>query len=164
MWVDADINEIDLSQVKIGQKAIITFNQLNNLTLKGTVKFVNPAAISQSGLTVIPIEIAFDKDPSKYGIIPGLDCNVLLNIGTSKGVLVPSGAIFIDPKGSKYVLIKTSSGLERSYVTVGNQTPTMTEILKGVKDGDVLIVQVSSQFTQQTTTIQGAFRAFSGGK
>ncbi|MCL5032737.1 MAG: efflux RND transporter periplasmic adaptor subunit [Thermotogae bacterium] len=158
MWVTADVNEVDLADIKVGQTALITFTQLNNLTLKGKVSFVQPFATTQSGLTVIPINITFDQDPLKYGVIYGLDCNINLLLGTSKGVLIPYQAVFTGSNGQKYVLLQTSSGYQRSPVTLGSQSGMMVQVTSGVKDGDVLIMKVPSEFQQTGNAFRGVFR------
>ncbi|MGC8704660.1 MAG: efflux RND transporter periplasmic adaptor subunit [Athalassotoga sp.] len=145
MWVNAYVSEVDLADVHVGQKAIITFTQLNNLQLTGTVSFVQPFATTQSGLTVIPISIKFDKDPSKYGVVYGLDCNVNLIISTSKGFLIPFQAVFTDQDGQRYVLLKTSSGYQRQPVVLGNRYGMMVQVTSGVKEGDILIMKALSQ-------------------
>lgn len=154
MWVSAYVSEVDLADIHVGQKAIITFTQLNNLQLTGTVSFVQPFATTQSGLTVIPINIKFDKDPSKYGVVYGLDCNVNLIISTSKGFLIPYQAVFTDQNGQRYVLLQTSSGYQRSPVVLGNRYGQMIQVTSGVKEGDVLIMKVSQQF-QQNNNFRG---------
>ncbi len=149
MWIDAYVNEVDLSDVHTEQKALIFFPQLNNLRLTGMVSFVSPFAVTQSGLTVIPIRISFNKSPLKYGVIYGLDCNVNLILKVSKGVLIPSQAVFSTKNGRKYVLLKTKSGYEESVVQLGKTIGTMVEVIKGVKDGDKLVIRVPQQFQTQ---------------
>lgn len=155
MWVSADVNEVDLADIKVGQTALITFTQLNNLTLQGKVSFVQPFATTQSGLTVIPINITFDKDPLKYGVVYGLDCNISLLLSVSKGFLVPYQAVFTQSNGQKYVLLQTSSGYERSPVTLGTQSGMMIQVTSGVKEGDVLIMKVPSQFQESGNPFGG---------
>lgn len=145
MLVSASINEADLDKVKVGQPALITFPQLDNLTLHGKVSFIQPFATTQDGLTVIPIKITFDEDPLEYGVVYGLNCNVKLFLNDSKGFLIPYQAVFTQPNGQKYVLLKTPSGYQRSMVTLGSRKGLMVEVTSGVKEGDVLIVKVSSQ-------------------
>jgi len=159
MWVSAYVSEVDLADVHVGQKAVITFTQLNNLQLTGTVSFVQPFATTQSGLTVIPINITFDKDPLKYGVVYGLDCNINLLLNTSKGLLIPYQAIFTDQNGQKYVLLKTASGYQRAPVKLGTQMGMMVEVTSGIKDGDVLIMKVSSQFQQNGNAFRGSVSA-----
>jgi HlyD family secretion protein len=155
MWVTADVNEVDLADIKIGQTALITFTQLNNLTLQGKVSFVQPFATFQSGLTVIPININFDKDPLKYGVVYGLDCNISLLLSVSKGFLIPYQAVFTDQSGQKYVLLQTASGYQRAPVTLGTQSGMMVQVTSGVKNGDVLIMKIPSQFQQSGSPFGG---------
>lgn len=155
MWVTADVNEVDLADIKVGQTALITFTQLNNLTLQGKVSFVQPFATTQSGLTVIPINIKFDKDPLKYGVVYGLDCNISLLLNVSKGLLIPYQAVFTDQNHQRYVLLKTDTGYERSPVTLGTQEGMMIQVTSGVKEGDVLIMKVPSQFQQNGNPFGG---------
>ncbi len=158
MWINAYVNEVDLADVHVGQKAIITFTQLNDLKLEGKVSFVQPFATTQSGLTVIPIRIAFDKNPLKYGVVYGLDCNIDLELGSSNGIMIPLQAIFTDKNGHKYVLLKTPNGYKRVQVTIGKQIGMMIEIVKGIKRGDVLIMRVPSQFRETGNPFRKVFK------
>lgn len=150
MWINASIDEIDMANVKKGQKVSITFSQLNNLRLTGTVSYLNPTAIQSGGLTTIPIKISFDKDPRSYGIIPGLDCNVELAMPTVAGaVSIPENALYRDTSGKDYVLLKTSTGTTKIFVAVQKRSGYMVDVKGDVKDGDVLILKIQSASTQQ---------------
>jgi len=142
MKVDANIDEIDLSKVKVGQKAEIVFDQLNNAQISGHVSFINPSAVNSGGLTVIPIELSFDKDPRSYGVINGIDCTVKISLMNGNVIAVPNIAIQRDEKG-EYVLVKTDSGYKKTYVKIGQQTANMSEILSGLKEGDILIIKIN---------------------
>ncbi len=144
MKVNANIDEIDLSKVKVGQEAEVVFDQLNNAKIEGHISFINPSAVNSGGLTVIPIEVSLDGDPRKYGIINGIDCTIDINLMNDRNVLVvPNIAIQKDKKG-KYVTVKTDSGIKKAYVKVGQQTAKMSEILSGLKEGDILIIKIGS--------------------
>lgn len=152
MKVDANIDEIDLSKVKVGQKAEIIFDQLNNARINGHVSFINPSAVNSGGLTVIPIELSFDKDPRSYGVINGIDCTVNISLMNGSNVIVvPNTAIQRDEKG-EYVLVKTNSGIKKTYVKIGQQTARMSEILSGLKEGDILIIKINGNSKGKTST------------
>lgn len=150
MEVDANIDEIDLSKVKVGQKAEMIFDQLNNVKINGHVSFINPSAVNSGGLTVIPIELSFDKDPRSYGVINGIDCTVNISLMNGSDVIaVPNKLIQHDEKG-EYVLVKTDSGNKKTYVKIGQQTARMSEIISGLKEGDILIIKINGNSTWKT--------------
>ncbi len=158
MWVDANIDEIDMADVKVGQKAVLTFSQLNNLHINGTVSYMNPTAIQSGGLTTIPIKISFDKDPRSYGIIPGLDCNVDLTMPTVAGaVSIPENALYSATDGKDYVLLKTATGTAKIFVTIQKKSGYMVDVKGDVKNGDVLILKIQSSATQQGNNRRGPF-------
>jgi multidrug efflux pump subunit AcrA (membrane-fusion protein) len=140
--IDANINEIDLPKVKVGEKVRVVFDKLNNINMSGHISFISPSAVNSGGLTVIPIEVSLDENPSKE-IINGLNCTVNISLMKSRNVItVPNIAIKEDKKGS-YVFVKDNNVAKKVYIKVGQKTQRMAEVISGLKEGDVIVIELT---------------------
>ena len=166
------LNEIDAAKVKIGQKATLTFDALPDLTLTGKVTEIDTVGTVSQGVTSYGVEIALDSDDER--IKPGMSVNAEIVVDVKPDVLtLPNSAIksegnlryvqLIDAKkeikdklkiGAPIVLPKEVK-VKNQPVEVGLSNDTLTEILSGVSEGDIVI---SSKVTQQTQTTQTQFR------
>jgi len=170
--VKITLNEIDVAKVEIGQKATLTFDALPDLTLTGKVIEMDKAGTVSQGVTSYGIKIGLDADDER--LKPGMSVNAEIIVGTKPDVLtLPNSAIksegnsrfvqLIDaPEAIKKKLkIGTSVVLPKEVkiknqpVEVGISNDTLTEILSGVSEGDIVI---SSKITPQTQTTQTQFR------
>jgi multidrug efflux pump subunit AcrA (membrane-fusion protein) len=145
--IDANINEIDLPKVKVGEKVRVVFDKLNNVTMNGHISFISPSAVNSGGLTVIPIEVSLDESPSKYGIINGLNCTVDISLMKSRNIIaIPNIAIKYDKKGT-YVFVKDKDNkvANKVYIKVGQKTQKMSEVISGLKEGDVVVIELTKE-------------------
>lgn len=72
-----DLNEIDAARVRIGEKAIITFDALSDTTLEGTVTQIAPKSSSGSGVNyTATIEISDLPDILRWGMTAFIDIEV----------------------------------------------------------------------------------------
>jgi HlyD family secretion protein len=162
------LNEIDAAKVKIGQKATLTFDALPDLTLTGKVTEIDTLGTVSQGVTSYGVKIALDTDDER--IKPGMSVTAEIVVEAKPDVLVLSNSAIKNQGGSNYVeLIEASDEIKNKLkigsaislpknVQIKNQTveigisnETMTEIVSGLKEGDIVI---SSKITQQTQTSQ----------
>jgi HlyD family secretion protein len=166
------LNEIDAAKVKVDQKVTLTFDALPDLTLTGKVTEIDKVGTVSQGVTSYGVKIALDLDDER--IKPGMSVNAEIVVDVKPDVLtLPNSAIksegnlryvqLIDaPKeikdklkiGTPIVLPKEVK-IKNQPVKIGISSETMTEILSGVSEGDIVI---SSKVTQQTQTTKTQFR------
>jgi RND family efflux transporter MFP subunit len=166
------LNEIDAAKVKVDQKVTLTFDALPDLTLTGKVTEIDKVGTVSQGVTSYGVKIALDSDDER--IKPGMSVNAEIVVDVKPDVLtLPNSAIksegnlryvqLIDaPKeikdklkiGTPIVLPKEVK-IKNQPVKIGISSETMTEILSGVSEGDIVI---SSKVTPQTQTTQTQFR------
>jgi HlyD family secretion protein len=170
--IKISLNEIDAAKVKIDQKAILTFDALPELTLTGKIVEIDKVGTVSQGVTSYGIKIALDSDDER--VKPGMSVNAEIIVEVKPDVLtLPNSAIKSEgnlryvqlieaPKEIKNKLkigapIVLPKGVEikNQPVEVGISNETMTEILSGVSEGDIVI---SSKVTPKTQTTQTQFR------
>jgi len=165
------LNEVDIAQVKVGQKVTLTFDAVEDLTLTGQVVEVDSLGTVSQGVVTYNIKIGFDTQDER--IKSGMSVSAAIITDSKQDVLiVPNSAIrsandgsYIEIPGDKLdsqslanisnsTGISLSSATQRQKIETGLSNDTMTEIKGGLSEGDLVVVRTITASTQ-TTTSQG---------
>jgi RND family efflux transporter MFP subunit len=143
--------ESDISDVKVGQKAVITFDALPDLTLSGKVTRVDSSGTNNSGVVSYTVIVTPDiVDPSVKG---GMTSSVNIITDVAADVLaVPSTAIKTAGDGTKYVQILQNGQPTNITVETGLSNDSYTEITSGLTQGQEIVVSTSSSSGGTTAT------------
>lgn len=166
-------NEVDAANVKVGQKAVLTFDALDSLTLVGEVASIDTVGTVSQGVVTYKATIAFD-DPSAK-VKPGMSVSATVITNTKTDVFsVPNTAIK-SSGGRSTLQVLTNTGtadapqyqVSQRVVQTGIVSDTDTEIVSGLQEGDQVIVQTTTTggSTSATTarTTQSTILPTSGG-
>lgn len=136
---EANVDEIDVGRLVIGQPATIALDAFADTTFSGKISYISfVSETSGGGATVFPVKITFDQ-PQNLRI--GLNGDVSIEVAKEEQVLtVPIEAVREDDEG-KYVFRKTGESFERVAVTVGNQNEDIIVIKSGLSDGELVAVK-----------------------
>ena len=140
--VRARVDEQDIANVRVGQRAIVSGEDLGSATLRGHVAAIgavaqksdDPSNTSRQILTTIALD----------GSLPYLrdGMNVDVDIVTQDRphvLVVSSDAVRHDAAGKPYVLIVDKGHARKRMVTLGASNDTQSVITAGVAAGDRLI-------------------------
>lgn len=151
MNVEAQLNETDAGNVKLGQKVTVTSKVLGNTPVQGSILEIAPEAVFQvttqgSTSPVVGVKIRLDKVPA--GLKPGFTVSIQIIVATKKGVLaIPLEALF--QEGSHNYVYQIKEGrLVKTEVKVGIGNDTDQEITSGLKSGDMVVLNPSTQLEQ----------------
>jgi RND family efflux transporter MFP subunit len=148
----ATLNETDIVNVKVGQKAMVTFDVLPGVTLAGTVAQVDTIGTVVQSVVSYNVQVALDTpNPSAR---PGMSDTVSITTTVKPDILlVPSSAI-TTRQGVSTVQVLSSDGKPvQQQVTIGAANDTMTEIVSGLQEGDPVITKtVTSGASAATST------------
>lgn len=133
LYVETDIDEMYISEVRLGQKAEVV--SLNDDTLKytGTVDRVDESGTEENGVTNYTVRIKIEDTD---GLVEGM--NVDVNIITGKkdnAKYLPRDAV----KGDK-VIVKNGRKQEEKTVKTGIKNDEFIEILDGLTEDDEVTV------------------------
>lgn len=132
---DADVDESDISKVRLGEQANFTLNAYGDKNFIGQVIKITPLThTTSSGATVVTVKISAN-DPT---ITPIAGLNGQANITTSESpntLTIPISAL----RDDHTVLIQTPQGIQSVKVTTGLQNDTDAEILSGLKEGQKVV-------------------------
>src|SRR5579884_2680449 len=132
---NTDIDESDISKVKLGQEADFTLNAYGDKVFKGKVVDISPTThTTTDGATVVTVKIS--ADDLTIQPISGLGGTTNITVASKSNTLViPSSAL----RGDNTVFVPNGSKFKAVKVTTGLQTDTQIEITSGLKEGDKVV-------------------------
>ena len=148
----ATLNETDVVNVKVGQKATITFDALPDLTLTGKVSEVDTVGTVSQGVVSYNVQVALDvPNPD---VKPGMSDTFDIITNTKQDVLIVPNSAVTTKQGVSYVSVLGSDGKPKQQeVTIGLSNDSMTEITSGLNEGDAVVTQtITSKSSASTAT------------
>lgn len=132
LWNIAEINETDLSTVKVGSKVKLKLKAYPGEEFTGRVTFIYPVINPQTRTVKVRSEFSSFNNklkPQMYG-------ETIFSADAGTGLLIPADAIIFTGNRS-VVWIKTSDGMfEARDVNVGSRFGEKYQILSGLTEGD----------------------------
>lgn len=159
MYVEVSIDETSISNINVGDKAVISFDAFPGLDTTGEVTFINPIGNSSTG--VVNYTVRVDLDSADPSILIGATASITIQTGDPQTLLfVPISAVQSDAQG-EYVIRVTSNSQERVNVVSG-QIVDKTVVVKGdLNAGD--IVQLFTTTTSSDIPTGGGLFGGGGG-
>jgi HlyD family secretion protein len=142
LQIRADIDELDVPNVEIGQSVMISLDAFPGKAFEGKVSNIAPISTQRQGSSSYSSIISFTQKPD-IKIRIGMAASVTITSLSKKDVLlIPSRSL--ESIGlQKYVnLIKPDGSAEKVAVEIGITNGTETEIVKGISAGDKISVSV----------------------
>ncbi len=148
----ADLNQIDVAKVRLGQEVTLTLDALPGKTYHAKVTKIAPASVLPKGkdVEVFPIEATLVAGENKdlAEIRPGMTADVKVHVDTKKGVLkLPIEAV-VKEQGKSYVTKVTDDAggkgkvhTQKVEVQVGGRNDREQEVLSGISEGDQVLIK-----------------------
>ncbi len=139
VWVEAEVYESELPNVRTGQAAVVTLAYLPGQELHGRVALVYPQVDPESRTGKVRISIPNRLGPGGPILKPDMYADVVLQARPREALLVPEQAVlytgprrivFVDLGGGRY---------EPREVRLGAKNEGTFEVLAGLKAGDVVV-------------------------
>lgn len=141
--ITADVNEIYLPRIAVGQKTTIVFDAFNNQTTTGLVKSIDTVGAVKGGVVTYEIKISMDAIPS--GVSANMTAIVAIETVRKNSILsVPNSAI-IAKNNKNYVeqIIKQKTNLIE--INTGIKGLAKTEVISGLGEKDVIVANPNDQ-------------------
>lgn len=141
--VRAEVDEIDLALLSVGQKAEIIFDAFAKEAIVSEIKYIALKSTSASTGNVFKLELPLlgIEDLSKYRI--GMNADVEIELNKKTDVLViPLDAIF-NQQGQTMAKVKSqnSLGYEDRAITLGLENDEMAEVVEGLEEGEIILIE-----------------------
>ena len=157
MQVKANVDEADIGNVREGQRVTFTVDAYPDDVFTGSIKQVRQKGTSTNN--VVTYEVVISAPNADLKLKPGLTANVTIYTMERLGVVcVPSKALRFTPEpellGKKYT-INDIQGTPKLWTLEGNvftahqvvtgiTDGTHTEIVSGLNEGDVVVVDMTT--------------------
>lgn len=155
LYADVLLNEVDAANVAVGKSALLSFDALGEADIVGNVSKMDTIGTVEQNVVSYHAEISFDAilDHLK----PGMSVEAEIVLDEKRGVLViPNGSIGSDEDGAFVRAVsgertapesKNSESTDRYRkvrIDVGISDETKTEVVRGLSEGDTLLLNASS--------------------
>ncbi len=153
---EISLNEVDAAQVKVGEKAALTFDAVQGLRLTGTVAEIDTVGTVSQGVVTYALKISFDADDAR--VKPGMSVSAAITTAEKEDALVvPASAVktagrqsFVEvfdpplappPKGAAAQGVVSAVAPTRTQVEVGLSNDLSIEILSGIAEGAQVVAR-----------------------
>ncbi len=141
--VHADIDEVDISKVFVGQEAVITVDAYPEITFKGVVREIASVTMSRRdvGITYrVKVHITNPEKILKLGMTANLD---FLLENREQILTVPKSAVLV--QGDQQFVFKVrNQKVFKGVVETGMEGEEFIEITSGLQPGENVIVAVKT--------------------
>ena len=148
------VDEIDIMKIKVGQKATVSVDAVPDKKFTGIVTFISPKG-TQDANKVVKYSIRIKLDPTDVSLKGKLTATADIGIATvEKALLIPLSAVTTTGTVSTVTIITGEKGLtEKREVTLGIQNQQYVQVIKGLADGDKVIVVDKASGAPVSTTM-----------
>jgi HlyD family secretion protein len=144
LYMEANINEVDVGSLKLGGVARLRFDAIPNYEIVGSVDEIALSARRDGNIRVFPIKVVFEAE--RTSVRPGISATLEVPIVKVEQVVsVILSAVFTDGDES-IVYIKNGTVWERRVVEVGINNLQYLEIKSGLEAGDTVALSRPSGF------------------
>lgn len=185
MQVEADVDEADIGQVKVGQRVTFTVDAYPNEEFQGKVTQVRLSPTTSSNVVTYTVIIEAENPEEK--LKPGLTATITIFTNELKDILVLSSkAINVNMdaqllaqyytqnqiqvqipeakfgKGKiKYIWVKNPDGsVAQKEITIGNSDGINVEVVNGLSQGEEVVVGLQAVSQQAGASANGSSSPF----
>jgi RND family efflux transporter MFP subunit len=135
--VQARVLETEIGKMKVGYEATLRFSAYPGKTFKGHVEAVSPIINPEDRTCAVHIAVENPQEEIK----PGMHAEVEIAADIYKDrLLVPQEAVLV--RGGRKLVFAVEEGLAKwRYIEVGLENKDYAEVLDGVKEGEMVIVE-----------------------
>ncbi|MFA5024638.1 MAG: efflux RND transporter periplasmic adaptor subunit [Patescibacteria group bacterium] len=136
LYIEANIEEADVSKLKIGDKAQVTFDAVDGLNLSGEISFISlTSETSSNGIVTYLVRVLL-TNTSQTQIREGMTAAIEFITSEAPGVLTVPVSAVRNISGSPSVEMREGTFAK---VTTGFTDGKKVEVASGLKEGDIIV-------------------------
>ena len=143
VYVKGKVDESDIGKVYLGQPARIKVESYKDKTFTGKVTKISPMGVEKDNVTTFEVRVSINNPEGMLKAMMTANAEIILD--EHKNVLqIPEGSIMYDKDKNASVEVPDSHGKEgkrKVAVNIGISNGAKTELLKGLKEGDQVVLQ-----------------------
>lgn len=133
--VKAEVDEVDIGKIKIGQEVRLEVDAFPNQIFQGKLTRILPQGVNKSNVTVFNIEIDV-TDPQKSLLKAGMTATAKIMIDERTHILTLPTYAIQTRRGKPVVLIRDGKQYTQKTIKTGITDFDRIEILSGLSEGD----------------------------
>ena len=139
VWMLADVYEMDVGRVRIGDRATFTSDALPGRTIPGRVEFLYPTVSSTTRTLKARVSLAnYDG-----ALRPGMYGRVHIAGRGTPALVVPSEAVIYTGENPYLFVAHPGGRFEARVVSTGLREGAWIQVLRGVSAGDTVVASAS---------------------
>ncbi|MGF1450061.1 MAG: efflux RND transporter periplasmic adaptor subunit [Opitutales bacterium] len=139
LYVDTNINEIDIARLGEGMNATVSFDAIPGQEFPGTIERIFTVAENQNNQRTFQTRIAFDARGET--IRPGISANVDIPIAEASDVVtITLAGIFVE-RGERFVYVMETPedpAPQKRTITTGVSDARFIEVKEGLNEGETV--------------------------
>ncbi len=143
VYVKGKADESDVGRIWLGQPARITVESFKDQKFEGRVTKISPMGTEKDNVTTFEVRVSISND--KHLLKAQMTANAEIILEEKKKVLaIPEGAVVYNKDKSTSVEIPDATGekgVRKIAITTGISNGAKTEILKGLSEGQQVVLQ-----------------------
>lgn len=169
-----ELNEVDAAMIENGQKATLTFDAIEDLSIAATVADLDAVGNVSQGVVTYEVVLSFDSSDER--VKPGMSVSAsVITASVADTLVVPSGVVKTR-SGVSYATVYEGTppseaystgfvpgeGLSEVEVTTGLSNDTQIEILSGLAEGDLVVLRASTNGSSTGSSAPSLLNAAGG--
>jgi HlyD family secretion protein len=143
VYVQGKVDEADIAHVYMGQPARIKVESFRDRVFNGKVTKIAPLGVEKDNVTTFEVRVSIDNPGGELKAEMTANAEIILD--EHKSVLqIPEGSILYDKDRNASVEVpdpKGKEGKRKTAINIGISNGAKTEVLKGLNEGDQVILQ-----------------------
>ena len=164
---EMSIDELDIQNVKVGQKVTVTADAFENETFTGTVTNVSLESTYSNGVSTYPVTVTLDETGN---LLPGMNVDGVITLDEAEDVLtIPvdslmrGNQVYVRDDTVKEQQGAVPAGFRSVQVETGLTNDSYVEITSGLEEGDEVYVSESSAGSSSFMMPMGGAMSSPGG-
>jgi HlyD family secretion protein len=143
VYIKGKVDETDVGKIYLGETARITVESYKDQKFWGKVTKISPLGTEKDNVTTFEVRVSISNESGKLRALMTANAEIILE--EHKGVLtIPEGAILYAKDKSMQVEVPdpaAQKGRRKISIATGISNGSKTEVLKGLLDGQQVILQ-----------------------
>jgi len=135
-WVVAEVDEADVSRVRVGQRARVSADAYPGVTVGARVTRVGGLVEMRAGTRVVRVRLQLDR-PVPFRVGTSVDVNLLLRT-VREVLLVPTEAVASVEDGGAQVYVVEAGVARIRRVRTGERNDRYAAVLEGLREGELV--------------------------
>ena len=153
LTIKAQVDETDLSQIKVGQKAKVTLDAYLEKELPAKVEQVAYEAKTVNNVTTYVIDVL--PDDNLDFLRSGMTANVTFFGETKEGILVIENQFIKYDNGKSLTQVKVNGKSEEREIKLGITDGKKTEVLSGLEEGNTVLLTINKDSKIKNNMLSG---------